>query len=129
MFNVCCIQTMCLGGTLHLARVMSPQHESRVLIFCMPIRLSTSHQLRHLYVMDLVCIFYIFVVLIRTSSVLLFISPSSSYHRRPHETNLRYYNENTDIVTPEMVSEGDSCFMVCCFLPSSKVLLHIPMTR
>ena len=48
--------------------------------------------------MDIVCIFYIFVVLIKTSSALLFISPSSYYHRRPHEsTLLRYYNENTDI--------------------------------
>ena len=48
--------------------------------------------------MDIVCIFYIFVVLIKTSSALLFISPTSYYHRRPHEsTLLRYYNENTDI--------------------------------
>ena len=48
--------------------------------------------------MDIVCIFYIFVALIKTSSALLFISPTSSYHRRPHEsTLLRYYNENTDI--------------------------------
>jgi len=49
--------------------------------------------------MDLVCIFHIFVVvLIKTSSALLFISPTSYYHRWPHEsTLLRYYNENTDI--------------------------------
>ena len=48
--------------------------------------------------MDLVCIFYIFVVLIKTSSALLFISPTSFYHRQPHEsTHVRYYNENTDI--------------------------------
>ena len=48
--------------------------------------------------MDIVCIFYIFVVLIKTGSALLFISPTSSYHRRPREsTLLRYYNENTDI--------------------------------
>jgi len=51
-----------------------------------------------LYVMDIVCIFHIFVVLIKTSSALLFTSPISSYHRQPHEsTLLRYYNENTDI--------------------------------